>query len=71
MKSHPRVLGEARRRKPHTTCAPFSRLARRNSCINRGEADLTRFAPETYTLDQHFLDRPGNDDAGCASLLDR
>ena len=22
-----------------TTCAPFSRVARRNSCINRGEAD--------------------------------
>ena len=28
----------------------------------QGEADLTRIAPESYTLDQHFLDRPGNDD---------
>uniref|UniRef100_A0A7V4XTH5 Alpha/beta fold hydrolase n=1 Tax=Acidobacterium capsulatum TaxID=33075 RepID=A0A7V4XTH5_9BACT len=25
-----------------------------------GEADSTRIAPESYTLDQHFLDRPGN-----------
>lgn len=25
-----------------------------------GVDDLTRIAPETYTLDQHFLDRPGN-----------
>jgi AhpD family alkylhydroperoxidase len=27
-----------------------------------GEADTTLIAPESYTLDQHFLDRPGNDD---------
>ncbi len=27
-----------------------------------GEADVTRIAPESYTLDQHFLDRPGNDE---------
>jgi pimeloyl-ACP methyl ester carboxylesterase/alkylhydroperoxidase family enzyme len=27
-----------------------------------GESDLTRIAPESYTLDQHFLDRPGNDE---------
>jgi len=27
-----------------------------------GEADATRIAPESYTLDQHFLDRPGNDE---------
>jgi AhpD family alkylhydroperoxidase len=27
-----------------------------------GEADTSLIAPETYTLDQHFLDRPGNDD---------
>ena len=27
-----------------------------------GEADTTRIAPESYTLDQHFLDRPGNDE---------
>jgi len=25
-----------------------------------GEADSTHIAPESYTLDQHFLDRPGN-----------
>lgn len=25
-----------------------------------GEADITKIAPESYTLDQHFLDRPGN-----------
>jgi pimeloyl-ACP methyl ester carboxylesterase len=25
-----------------------------------GVQDLSRIAPETYTLDQHFLDRPGN-----------
>jgi AhpD family alkylhydroperoxidase len=27
-----------------------------------GESDTSRIAPESYTLDQHFLDRPGNDD---------
>jgi len=27
-----------------------------------GEADTTRIAPESYTLDQHFLDRRGNDE---------
>lgn len=27
-----------------------------------GESDLTRIAPEGYTLDQHFLDRPGSDE---------
>jgi pimeloyl-ACP methyl ester carboxylesterase/alkylhydroperoxidase family enzyme len=27
-----------------------------------GEADPSLIAPETYTLDQHFLDRPGNDE---------
>lgn len=27
-----------------------------------GESDATRIAPESYTLDQHFLDRPGNDE---------
>lgn len=27
-----------------------------------GESDASRIAPETYTLDQYFLDRPGNDD---------
>lgn len=27
-----------------------------------GEPDTTRIAPESYTLDQHFLDRPGNDE---------
>jgi pimeloyl-ACP methyl ester carboxylesterase/alkylhydroperoxidase family enzyme len=27
-----------------------------------GEADTTRIAPESYTLDQHFLDRAGNDE---------
>jgi pimeloyl-ACP methyl ester carboxylesterase len=27
-----------------------------------GVADKTLIAPETYTLDQYFLDRPGNDD---------
>ncbi|AHI26333.1 alpha/beta hydrolase fold protein [Komagataeibacter xylinus E25] len=27
-----------------------------------GEADTTLIAPESYTLDQHFLDRPGNDE---------
>ena len=27
-----------------------------------GEADASRIAPESYTLDQHFLDRPGNDE---------
>lgn len=27
-----------------------------------GEADTTRIAPESYTLDQHFLDRGGNDE---------
>jgi pimeloyl-ACP methyl ester carboxylesterase/alkylhydroperoxidase family enzyme len=27
-----------------------------------GESDTTRIAPESYTLDQHFLDREGNDD---------
>jgi len=27
-----------------------------------GEADTSLIAPESYTLDQHFLDRPGNDD---------
>ena len=25
-----------------------------------GEADITKIAPESYTLDQHFLDRAGN-----------
>lgn len=28
----------------------------------QGEPDLTRIAPEAYTLDQHFLDRPGIDE---------
>jgi pimeloyl-ACP methyl ester carboxylesterase/alkylhydroperoxidase family enzyme len=28
----------------------------------QGEADTTRIAPESFTLDQHFLDRPGNDE---------
>lgn len=28
-----------------------------------GESDTTRIAPESYTLDQHFLDRPGSDEA--------
>ena len=27
-----------------------------------GEADISHIAPESYTLDQHFLDRPGNDE---------
>ncbi|HEY4092136.1 MAG TPA: alpha/beta fold hydrolase [Luteibacter sp.] len=27
-----------------------------------GEADVSLIAPESFTLDQHFLDRPGNDD---------
>jgi|SRR5579859_1045338 len=27
-----------------------------------GEADIARIAPESYTLDQHFLDRSGNDE---------
>lgn len=27
-----------------------------------GESDTSLIAPESYTLDQHFLDRPGNDD---------
>lgn len=27
-----------------------------------GEADATLIAPESYTLDQHLLDRPGNDE---------
>ena len=27
-----------------------------------GEADTSLVAPESYTLDQHFLDRPGNDE---------
>lgn len=27
-----------------------------------GESDTSLIAPETYTLDQHFLDRPGNDE---------
>lgn len=27
-----------------------------------GEADVTLIAPESYTLDQHFLDRTGSDD---------
>jgi pimeloyl-ACP methyl ester carboxylesterase/alkylhydroperoxidase family enzyme len=27
-----------------------------------GETDTTRIAPESYTLDQHFLDRPGCDE---------
>lgn len=27
-----------------------------------GEAQVSRIAPESYTLDQHFLDRPGNDE---------
>ncbi len=27
-----------------------------------GERDTSLIAPESYTLDQHFLDRPGNDD---------
>jgi|GEM_PF-222112 Predicted hydrolases or acyltransferases (alpha/beta hydrolase superfamily) len=27
-----------------------------------GETDTSLIAPETYTLDQHFLDRPGNDE---------
>ncbi|QMV18673.1 alpha/beta fold hydrolase [Granulicella sp. 5B5] len=27
-----------------------------------GETDATRTAPESYTLDQYFLDRPGNDE---------
>lgn len=27
-----------------------------------GEADPSLIAPESYTLDQHFLDRPGNDE---------
>lgn len=27
-----------------------------------GEDNTTRIAPESYTLDQHFLDRPGNDE---------
>lgn len=28
-----------------------------------GESDTSRIAPESYTLDQHFLDRPGSDEA--------
>ena len=27
-----------------------------------GESDISLIAPESYTLDQHFLDRPGNDE---------
>ena len=27
-----------------------------------GESDTSRIAPESYTLDQHFLDRPGSDE---------
>ncbi len=27
-----------------------------------GETDVSLIAPESYTLDQHFLDRPGNDE---------
>ncbi len=27
-----------------------------------GESDPSRIAPESYTLDQHFLDRPGSDE---------
>jgi pimeloyl-ACP methyl ester carboxylesterase/alkylhydroperoxidase family enzyme len=27
-----------------------------------GESDASLIAPESYTLDQHFLDRPGNDE---------
>ena len=27
-----------------------------------GEPDVALIAPESYTLDQHFLDRPGNDE---------
>ena len=29
---------------------------------NHGEADTSLIAPESYTLDQHFLDRSGNDE---------
>jgi pimeloyl-ACP methyl ester carboxylesterase/alkylhydroperoxidase family enzyme len=29
---------------------------------HHGEADTSHIAPETYTLDQHFLDRVGNDE---------
>ncbi len=29
---------------------------------NHGESDPTLIAPESYTLDQHFLDRPGSDE---------
>ena len=28
----------------------------------QGEADTTGIPPESYTLDQHFLDRPGSDE---------
>ena len=32
------------------------------SQYEHGEADTTLIAPESYTLDQHFLDRAGNDE---------
>ncbi len=35
-----------------------------------GEADATLIAPESYTLDQHFLDRTGSDDIQLDLLAD-
>lgn len=35
-----------------------------------GEADVTLIAPESYTLDQYFLDRPGNDEIQLALFAD-
>jgi pimeloyl-ACP methyl ester carboxylesterase/alkylhydroperoxidase family enzyme len=40
----------------------FLQLGTTKFQYEQGEADLTRIAPESFTLDQHFLDRPGNDE---------
>ena len=45
-----------------STLRTFLQLGTTQFQYNHGEADATLIAPESYTLDQYFLDRPGNDE---------
>jgi len=48
----------------------FLQLGTTKFQYQQGEPDLLKIAPESYTLDQHFLDRPGSDEIQLDLLRD-
>jgi pimeloyl-ACP methyl ester carboxylesterase/alkylhydroperoxidase family enzyme len=48
----------------------FLQLGTTKFQYQQGEGDIMRIAPESFTLDQHFLDRQGNDEIQLDLLLD-